>query len=58
MEAPYVPSRTSAALFSNDLVPEGKHKEGGEGRARGLPFEYFLVVLDAFGMCKLGEWGE
>lgn len=31
MEAPYVPSRTSAALFSNDLVPEGKHKRG-EGR--------------------------
>lgn len=57
MEAPYVPSRTSAALFSNDRVPEGKHKGGGEGRAHSLPFEYFLVVLDAVGMCVFRGWG-
>lgn len=36
--------------FPMILLQKGSTKGGGEGRTRGLPFEYFLVVLDAVGM--------
>lgn len=39
--------------FPMILLQTGSTKGGGEGRARGLLFEHFLVVLDAIGMCVL-----
>lgn len=40
--------------FPMILLQTGSTKGGGEGRARGLLFEHFLVVLDAVGMCVGG----
>jgi hypothetical protein len=44
MERPYVPPRTSAALFSN-LTPEEKHK-GGEEKAEAV--DYPLITFSWF----------
>lgn len=48
--------------FPMILLQKGSTKGGGEGRTRGLPFEYFLVVFryswDVVCVCVRGGRGE
>lgn len=41
--------------FPMNLLQKRSTKGGGEGRTSSLPFDYFLVVLDAVGMCVCAQ---
>lgn len=41
--------------FPMNLLQKRSTKGGGEGRTSSLPFDYFLAVLDAVGMCVCAQ---